>query len=69
MKNENYNPAEEGIQAAREEAKRAKRIAALTEEFAHFCQDSLAEGYGDDLDDSQFIQMAMETFLELKLQE
>jgi cobalamin-dependent methionine synthase I len=64
----NYNPAQEGMDAARKDAKARKFIEEITNEFQEFCLDSagMRENHEDHL---EFLQACMEVFVQMKIEE
>ncbi len=69
MKNKNYNPAQEGIDAAKNDARRRAFLESICNEFKAFVVDSAAdhsENYDDHL---EFLKDAMETFVDMKSDE
>lgn len=62
----NYNPAEEGIQAAKEDARKREFLKKLCDEFKDFVLDSAADHSEHYEDHMEFLKDAMETFIDLK---
>ncbi len=59
------NPAEEGMQAAKEDAKKLESVAKLCDDFKAFCIDAVKEGHGEGKTQCEFLEICLETYVEL----